>query len=367
MAIFGARNTTSVTMELVPGVNHTTSCLGRILCEFAEDMYKINSGMYISDIMMEEAALEGQDLTGVVENFITDLFDKVVDGLKKIWAKIKSWFASVKKWFQRIWLKGEEFIKKFKNEILEKRATGFEYEGYEYNFGNGNKIIADVRTKAEEVATKVATNLKHTWEEHKATLTARAGGDSAVDMKKRTDEKFETDKDWDTAVKTITGTYGTETKMHEAATKAYRGGSDDKKTIKNWSGTSASAMCEFILKLKEETRSFDEDEKAFDDMLKECISALEQAKDEFKDQGEKTGYVGSVVNHQTSILKRAITFYSAAMNVKKNAYSTAAAEYESVLKKWLSYKPAKEANASYASGFESNGTGSLLENAMKLV
>jgi hypothetical protein len=166
MSIFGTRRetTTTVAVESYKGyVQDDLAGLQMILAESARESFQLRAGMYISDVMMEETVLEGAATPEVLlEGFVKGSFDKIKRMFEALWAKVKSWFEAAKKTLQRIFLSGEAFIKKFKEEIRSASKKGFTYEGFKYTLDAGHgKVTAKLKTLNDEIAAAVGFDISH--------------------------------------------------------------------------------------------------------------------------------------------------------------------------------------------------------------
>lgn len=79
-----------------------------------------------------QAAMEAFVGTPVMEGFLGDAKDKIVNAVKKLWAKIKAFFKSALAYFDAIFMNGKDFANKYKNEITKNNLSGFKYEMFDY-------------------------------------------------------------------------------------------------------------------------------------------------------------------------------------------------------------------------------------------
>lgn len=122
-----------------------------------------------------QAAMEAFVGTPVMEGFLGDAKDKIVNALKKLWAKIKAFFKSALAYFDAIFMSGKKFADKYKEEILKNDLSGFKYEMFEYTLDAID--LGSVYTKAHNELGKkaVAGQVGNRKEAVKSTMQALCG------------------------------------------------------------------------------------------------------------------------------------------------------------------------------------------------
>lgn len=99
---------------------------------------KLTAGLYIADIMTENAIFEGsqtvEDGASVMEASVKEYAKKVKENLIKLKNKIIDWFKKIQ---TRVFVKfmdAAKFVKQYESEILSKAGkVDFYFNGYEYN------------------------------------------------------------------------------------------------------------------------------------------------------------------------------------------------------------------------------------------
>ena len=154
MAIFGSTGIfeSDTNLPEVEEVMGTMEGSDQILYEAAQDFYKINAGLYISDVLIEQAVTEGaSDPEALMEGTVKDFFKRIIDAIKKFWAKVKAWFKNVIETIKVFFMSGEKFIKQYESKLKAKNAKGFEYTAYKYTFGTANKMYASIEKACDKV------------------------------------------------------------------------------------------------------------------------------------------------------------------------------------------------------------------------
>ena len=343
MAIFTSNN---VVLEndipAVEGILPTMEASDQILYEFAEDMYKINAALYVSDVIIEQSVTEGaENPETLMENVVTDFFKKLVEAFKKLWAKIKGWFKEVIKSLEVLFMNGEKFIKKYKKELEDKKATGFKYKGFKYDVAKMETAVAGITTKATGYSN---TNLGSLDGVSKEDLENRLG-----DIAKLTGAEF---------IEKVFGKATTDLKKDIVTD--LRGGTDTQYELSDFEGFNKSAMISFVEGYKKCIDNVKKDAAEADKNLSNCIKAIESAGKSYK--GEESGVTG-VVSTVASNLKACVSVAQGMYALKQSAYKEVYKYSVHILKKYLTFKPAKE------SAFDDYGSESksILESAMDLI
>lgn len=363
MSIFGNRQTavTTATVESYQGyVGEGLAGLQSIVAESSQEAFQVRAGMYISDVLMEEAVTEGSAQPEVLmEGFAKGAFGKIRDIISKLWAKVKAWFEKAKKHVQMIFTSGESFIKKFKNEIEGKASGGFEYEGYKYTFSTGNSLLdGKLSTLQKAVGEAVGFDITHVSADSQQ-ASIQGSGDKYKDSFNFTEEK-------EALVKRL-GADELSTVLKEVH-KAYRGGKDSKDTFKDFNGNSKAELMAFVSDKAGELKSIEQSQKEIDEQFSRVLTAIDKAKSKIEGSEAKgedaTATKGKQVTfaqHKFQMCQFALSTATTLAAVEVDVIKEAAKASESVLKSFLRYKPAKEGTELPT---EEN-TGSILEAAMK--
>ena len=357
MAIFGNRNK-DVLETVIEGMQPTSACLEGILTESAQESYQIRAGLYVSDVIMEEAIFEGSATPEVLmEGLGNDIWTKIKAMFTKLWNKIKSWFEAIKRHLALIFKSGVEFVEKFEKEIRAKVTKGFKYKGYKYTLGAGSKATEDLCNKADGLSEKYENGITDaskivTADPHEKALKDNMG--SMKDSYKTSDEK-------ESILKTLGG--DTVEEIMKDLAKKFRNGKDETEEFSDFAGNSKEEMIGHIKNKDKIIASCETSQKGMNTMVERVIKAIETASGRFK--GEEAGKVAPYVSHSAEILRFTISIATSALKVEIDASKEAAKDFESTLKSFLRFKPAKEGFG--GEEIVNNGGTSILEAAMKLV
>lgn len=69
----------------------------------------------------------------VMEGAVKDMYEKLINMLKKLWAKIKGYFANMVRFFDGLTKSGKDFVKKYEKQLQELDLAGFEYPMYKWD------------------------------------------------------------------------------------------------------------------------------------------------------------------------------------------------------------------------------------------
>lgn len=120
--------------------------------EFVRECYKLESSMYITDIMIESACMEGANADVLVENALTDLLDKCKDGILKLWDKFTAWLRKVQASVRAFMNGCKVFLKKNSKESLKDKLPKIDpevkYSAYPNLMGKGVSRLGDYMKNA---------------------------------------------------------------------------------------------------------------------------------------------------------------------------------------------------------------------------
>lgn len=341
--------------DIDPGyIEATDSGLQTILYESSQEMYALNAALYISDIQLEQTALtEGTEQAEILmENVLKSTWDKIRAMFQKLWAKIKSWFEAIKRKLALMFTSGKKFVDRFKKEIEEKSTKGFEYEGYDYTLADGEKNIVTLNGEIDGV---LKSEVDFSFDEEQMTVS---GQHSSVtgrgDAGGNNDTKASKEK--------VTG--GKElSAYYEEARKAFTGGTDQKKDIKEFSANSKDEMMTLVSDGKAQIRSIQNAQSDIDGQFNRVLGTINKVKSSIdKLQEPNRGRMLAYATHKYNVAHYALTVKSGLANIHVKAIEQAAHDFEHILKSFLSYKPAKEGFTPAENGDQ---TDSLIESAIK--
>lgn len=347
MAIF--TNTKAVVEETLPEVGEimgTMEASDQILYEAAEDFYKINAGLYISDILIEQAVTEGSaDPEALMEGTIKDFFKKIIEALKKFWAKVKAWFKGVIENIKVLFMSGEKFIKEYEKKLKEKKATGFKYRAYKYNSDASFKLGTKVGAEAAKVLNlPTSINADASVEDAKAKFGEIAELDSTDFVEK--------------VCSSIASNCKTISDIKKECIKVCHNNSDEPQDWVDFNGNSKDEMIDGVKNYKKSMDIVNKMATETDAKFSNLIKAFTSLEKSIKDNSSLTSVIGKVSTNAKSVISLYQGFNATAISLAKEEYAT----YLSILKRYAVYKD-KSATKESATTVE----GSLLESAMALL
>lgn len=278
-----------------------------------------------------EAAMESFNAT-VMEGFLGNMKDKLVNTLKKMWAKVKAFFKSALQYFNALWMSGKKFAEKYEDEIKEAASEldgKLKIKMYKYD---SSKLpdVANVFTKTTEV---FANNLGDITLSNKFE-NGQFKANSSSSAKKLAIEK----------VCSEFGGSGAKTtdQMIKAIKKAVHSGKENPETV-----TITSSDVDEMLKVLQDDAIVDDCEEAAkdaDDKFKEEIDKLETLRDEQTDKkGDERDNNG--IAKAKVMLSAFIAAKDVAMkifSVYKSLVGERESAYKSAVSKVLHYSPKKK-------------------------
>jgi len=359
MAIFGNRSKSYVpATENVGFIQPTNECFDQIITESAKDSYQLRAGMYISDVMMEEAVLESAaDPEVLLEAFGKGVWAKIKEMFSKLWAKIKEWYNKFKRMLAIIFTSGSDFVKKFEKELRGKTAKGFKYTTFKYTYDAGGNACA----KNIGIITMAMDTYRNGVVD--ADVTKSDSHHDALDKNKSSYKaEYNTADEKEELLKKLGGDSVEE--VMEEVQKAFRNGEDTKEEFEDFSSNSKEYMMSFIKEKDKALKEVEKEEQKVNTEFDKIIKAIDKAANKFK--GDDYSKVSPYVSHATEMLRFGATVLSSLSKVEADCIKEMAREFEAILKHYLTFKPVKE-------GFDGDaneageGAESILEAAMKYV
>lgn len=148
MSILGRSNKYADTPTVMEGYHVEVAGDAIAHQEFVQDMVSVYEAMHSCDIAELECRKENGGIAlesctqGIgqleiaLEGRMSDIKDRLVKALRKLWAKLKGYFASVRKVFDYMFMSGKDFVKKYQTDIIKGAARlddDFKLEIYEYD------------------------------------------------------------------------------------------------------------------------------------------------------------------------------------------------------------------------------------------
>lgn len=371
-SIFGTirkENEDEIVVEAYEGfVDPSQAGLQTILAESTAEAMQLQAGLYITDVLMEEAVFEGAAEPEVLlEGVVGDTWTKLKKQFEAMWAKVTAWFRKAREGLVLKFTTGEKFIKKYKDDILKKQAKGFSYTGYKYTLEEGKKTVDGIIAKLEDELEKavgftVSDESQKTIAGQKAAISSHGKSESY---------------DIAAAKRELLASAGSE-EMKDLQTNAYksfRGGESDKSEFEDFNGNSKEAMVAWLEQAPGRIRDLDKAKSAIDADFKRVLNAIKLASKSIKREktegeeaktakGQNVGFAA----HKFALAQYALTAISSINGVRVSAYKDSAKQFEKVLRSYLSYKPAKEgAEDLVDEDIQSQEPTSILESAMRFV
>lgn len=142
-----------------PNIMPTVESAYEIACEGHRDINNLIAGMYISDILIEEAVNEGAEAEPLVENAVKDFIKKAKKKFEEIKNKIVAWFKKVWDSIKMKLTSNKEFVKKYEDQIRAKAKVASGYKVTKHNFNTDIKgTILPMMDKIVSFAEKSATD-----------------------------------------------------------------------------------------------------------------------------------------------------------------------------------------------------------------
>lgn len=369
-SIFGTirkENNEEIVVEAYQGfVDPSFAGLQTILAESTAESMQLQAGLYISDVLMEEAVFEGAAEPEVLlESVVGDTWSKLRKKFEALWAKVQAWFAKAREWLQLKFTTGEKFVKKYEDEILKKQATGFSYKGYKFTLDEGSKTVDTMIDKLGAELTK-AVGFK--VDEDQKTV---AGQKAAISQHAKSDSY-----DISAAKRELLAAAGSEEikDLTNDAYKSFRGGESETSEFENFNGNSKEAMVKWLEAAPSSLRELDKAKSAMDADFKRVLDSIKAAQNSIKREktdGEdaKSAKNSNVAfaSHKYTLAHFALTSIGTLNGVRVKAFKDAATQFEKTLKAYLSYKPAKENATIIEEDLENQEPASILESALRFV
>lgn len=336
---------------LVPA---TESAIMDIVLEGLREDYQLQAAMQIADSSLTLTAVresaEAADIA--LESVVGSTFTKIKDGLKSLWAKVKAWFKSVKERLTMMFSKGKTFISKYKKQIQEKPARGFEYTGYPWTIEAGNTkataAINAVGGAVDSVVGKLGSTVNEIVNQGKNNgLEEYTGSDVQEQIVKALGGSISAGANADMS------------DVKKAIFAAYRGGKEEGETeeLKEFSKVTKDTLIGMVEKSDKAIKVITDAEKVVDKTFAESIKLISKAETEvgkLKDsdlQGsdnsasavsKRRANAATAVSRIAFATRYGQTLNSAVASAAVESISAGAAEAERVLKRFVNYKGTKE-------------------------
>ena len=263
------------------------------------------------------------------------IFTKIKNFFKSVWDKIVGWWKSVVKFFQAMIMSDKDFISKYKKEITEKSKTKFEYKGHNFK----DSVLDDLGGRVN----KITAAMKDFFDMRMDLGSTEYGVEFTAKQQLKMDKA---NKEIEKIADAAEGNYSGSATAKKKLVREFRGGTDTKKTIKEFSHCSPEHMMDVLEGAKSalsDIQALQQDVteaiKAYDDELDKAKSAYDKAE---REPSKKSAYI-SHVNRAIALAKHGLQYQTAFLSVAKDCRVEQHKEYSSVLRAFVRFTPKKEA------------------------
>lgn len=320
--------------------------------EFAQDFHQLNSALYVANVVHEQVSMESAtEADAVLESVVKDTVEKIKKFFMNLWSKLKAWFQATITTLKNMFLSGKKFIDANKKRLTEKNVLGFKYKG---------RKITDPALP-EQVITKISSAI----DKEADGLTA-GSATSKIDSEGKFKQSPEEEKE--ELLKSIG--YDEVSELTKDIRLAFFDGKEPEEAdeIEDFSANSKQELISIVSNASKAIRMVEKSKTDADKELGKVIKELNNIiRDVNKgDDDDKTKSISvALVSRVSNNIKYLFTLLNAAAGAVVEGIKSSSKEAERILRKYLTYKPAKE-------GFEFDGgeetvTESLLDQAMKLI
>lgn len=265
--------------------------------ESAEDSFLLESAIILASAKILS---EGTDVEALQEGVIKNVFDKIKEIVKKMWAKIKEFFKGVRMFFDKIALNSKKFAEKYEKQIKEVKSVTIEGQDY----------------KPENLS------VDEIWKNgSKAVISNTMGGITKGEAVKEADVRSE-------IVKAICHN-GTDVKKYCL----------EKMNVKPAKTNITFSGSELLTQMKEINTYINDvkaEEKAVDKLYTECLSNIDRAKKDAEknskddsnsdDDRKSSGKQAKVHAMRANLMKEVMNYVNTAAGVKIQVYKSAAGQ-----------------------------------------
>lgn len=365
------------TVGMIPAsqeyVEPTLEGVQTIIMESAQQAMALEGAMYVSDIAFSNQVVhESANLETVLEGFAGNTMNKLKQIWQKLWAKVQGWFKAVIKRVNLIFTSGGKFVDQYGKELREKSAVGFEYKGHKY--------AADVETPYANLSNKLESSFRDVFKIASDITNANAGDVLSNSFAKGGASEQNAADIINKATKDATGEEGLTPALQKIHTDV---AGEETVEIVNFSNVSVDTMLKTIKESKKSVATLNRAKSEMDDKFKKVIATIEKAaKKVATDAGrttdtdtseqkvaknESSSKMTTYFNKVVSILQQVVNAMLTTQGALIKTVEKRAAEYQSVLKKFATFKgkkPVKESTADDEDLDEEDDA--ALESAMNL-
>lgn len=339
MGIFNAKvvtESTVVEVEAYEGfVQPTLESLSSLLTESAEEAFQLNAGLYIQDIVIDSAVIEGvSEAEPLLENFVTSTWEKLKKIFNTLRSKVKAWFDAARKRLDILIKTGADFVNKYGAEISKKPTTGFKYSGFHWTASKGDSELESRLGKIEGYIKSTLGGISLTGPETADDIRSHGGQDDAY---KNKDEKS----------KLVNDVFGGDNLSEglSGLTKAYRNGESTKSEIEGFGANSVSEMLEAVKTGKEVSKVLKAGAAENDREFARVLDSIKRAQSEIsrstKDEKAKARLTAQAAHHYQTV-QFALNISTRLSGVAIDAHKSMIRDFEKTLKSFLTWKGEKK-------------------------
>ncbi len=148
-------------VEPIVKAHYTANSTGvqAILFESDESHVQLEENVMLAEQIVLSLQVKGDEAAAesLSEGMVGDYFNKMVEGLKKLWQKIKGWFANIFKSLEVATRDINSIITKYEKEIKGKDFSNFEYKGHKWKSGAIEGVHTSATTKANTIMGALAS------------------------------------------------------------------------------------------------------------------------------------------------------------------------------------------------------------------
>lgn len=328
-------------------VEPTGAGLMDIMQEASAEFDKFNSALYVMDVVHEQATLESaQEAEAVFESVVKDSLTKIKEFFVNLWNKITAWFKAVFIKLKNMFLSGKKFIDANKKLLNEKNVLGFKYKGRKITVEEGGTKVEEISNKIDQLIedekriNDPISKTEETSEEARERLLKAVGFDEVSEISKEIRLAFFNGEE-----------------------------PDEADEIEDFSANDKRELIELVSNSGKAIKAVEKEkvkiDKALRDIIKEIDSTIKKVNSGSSDDKQKAVIISNLTRSSNNI-KYLFSLGTTVVSAAVEGIKAASKDAERILKKYISYKPAKE---SFESGFEGGQVvnESLLDRAMKLI
>ena len=348
----------------------------------AEKAYMAADVISAAQGLQAKSVNESFEMKPIIEGMIKDFFSKIVEGLKKFWAKIVEWFKKVFEWFRMMFSNAKEFAKRYGKELRNKKYGGFKWEGFEWTLKAGDddakKWAEAFSSNCDNLGGKLVDVTKWTpaplsgkddeyddEDQPKARPTASTQStsikkDSSQDTIKNNiilaagAGKWEEGKSVsdfiDDIIKRITeGAASDQSEMRSNLEEKYRSGSSEKTTITDFDCgqfKNPGNVIDFLEKGEKQISEFEKARKNIEKPINTLIKTIDKIKTTTNDEKSYPNLTSNI-SFASSLCTSLLNCVKTCYDVQIAAYKAALSELLGVMKRFYSFKSATESMDMY--------------------